>query len=83
MDPLLTDLEESAASLGQGRALVHVADEFENVLALKVAVAGDAVGGDEFLCVLTQYFPDLVQRPDEELAFFPLAVGVLRGVTPP
>jgi hypothetical protein len=46
-------------------------------------VAGHAVGSDEFLCVLTQYFSDLAGRPDKELALFALAVGVLRAVNPP
>jgi hypothetical protein len=46
-------------------------------------VLGDAVGGDEFLCVLAQYFPDLVGRPDKELAFLALAVGVLGRIESP
>jgi hypothetical protein len=55
MHPLLTSFEELAASLQQGRALGRIADEFEDVLALKamrwacrsVAMTGDAVSHHE------------------------------------
>jgi hypothetical protein len=43
-------------------------------------VLGDAVGGDEFLCVLTQYFPDLVRCPDKEFALLAFTVRILRAV---
>jgi hypothetical protein len=78
--PLLPGLKQPVAGLGQGRALVQVADEFEDVLALKVAARGDAIGGHEGIRFLAQDRADLVRRPDKELAFHAFAVGVLRAV---
>ena len=51
-------------------------------LARKVAVLGDAVGGHESICFVPKYLADLVRRPDEELALFAFAVGILRAVEP-
>jgi hypothetical protein len=53
--PLLAGFKQLAAGLGQGRALVQVADELEDVLApqtsggwrLEIAGRGDTVGSHE------------------------------------
>jgi len=76
MHPLLASFEQLATSFRQGRALVQVADEFEDVLALKVAAWGDAIGGHEGIRLLAQDRADLVRRPDKELALFTLAAIV-------
>ena len=80
MHPLLASFEQLATSFRQGRALVQVADEFEDVLALKVAAWGDAVGGHEGIRFTAQNFSDLVWRPHEELALHAFTVGILRAV---
>jgi len=67
---LLAGLEEPAAGLGQGRVLLHVVHEFEDFLALEVAVLGNAVGSHEIVCVVSQDFSYLVRCPDKELALF-------------
>lgn len=43
-------------------------------------MAGDAVGGHECICFITQHIADLSRHPNKELALFSLAVGVLGGV---
>ena len=66
-----------AAGLCQGRALVKITDEFEDVLALEVAMPGDAVCSHEIICVVSEDSLDLSRRPDEELSPLAFAVGVL------
>ena len=43
-------------------------------------MSGDAVGGHEGIRFVSKHFPDLVRRPDKELALLALAVGVLRRI---
>jgi hypothetical protein len=82
VNALLTGFKELAAGLRQGRALVQVAHEFQDVFALKVALAGDAVGGHEGICFVAEYGSDLDGCPDKELAFHAFAVGVLGAIRP-
>jgi hypothetical protein len=62
--------------------LVYVTGEFEDVLTLKVAVAGDTVSSREGICLVAQDFLDLAGCPDEELALFAFTVGILCRVEP-
>jgi hypothetical protein len=90
MNALLPGFEQLAAGIGQGRALAHLTDEFEDVLVaqtaggwrLKVAVVGDAVGIHESLGLVTEDIADLIRLPGKELALFAFAVGVLGGIEP-
>ena len=54
MDPSLAGIEELAAGISQGRALVRVAYELEDTSALKVAARADAVGDHERVSFLAQ-----------------------------
>jgi hypothetical protein len=74
---ILTGFEQLAASLSQGRALRHVADEFEDVLALEVAAWSHTVGVHEGICIVSQDLPYLVRCSDKELALNAVAVGIL------
>jgi hypothetical protein len=80
VDALLAGFEQCAAGLGQSSSLVHVAHKLEDVLALEIATWGDAISSHESVCVVAQYLSDYIRRPDKELAFLPLAIGVLGGV---
>ena len=64
MHPLLTDLEQFVPGFRQGRPLVKITDEFENVLALEVAVLGDTIGGHESIRFVAQNRANLILRPD-------------------
>ena len=80
---LLARFKEPAASLRQGRALLQVAHKFEDVLALPITARFDAASRHEGLGLVAQDFLDLAGCPDEELALFAFAVGVLRAVKSP
>jgi hypothetical protein len=82
MHPLLTCFEQLAAGPREGRTLLQVADEFEVILALEVAVAGHAVGSHQGIRFLAQNPADLVWYPDKEPALFTLAAGILGGIEP-
>ena len=52
----------------------------ENVLVLPIPSWRYVVGGAKCFCSLAEKTPDLLLRPDVELAFFSLAVGILSAV---
>ena len=62
---------ELATRLTQGGAPLHLADEFEDVLALEVAVAGHSVGGLEFTRVVAWSLPYRGGCLCRELALYP------------
>ena len=80
MHSLLTRFEQLAPCLHQLLTLARVPHVLQDVLPFKVASFGDTVRSHEVVRFCAQHVMDFGWRPDEELAFFSLAVGVLRGV---
>jgi hypothetical protein len=78
----LASFEQLAPGLCQGRSLVHVPDEFEDVLALEamgcacrsVAAWGDTIWSHRTLCVVAQNRADLVPCPEIEPALLLSAI---------
>ena len=53
----------------------------QDVLFLKITLFRDIIKITEYSpLLLTQYFYNLIRRPDVELAFYPFTVGVLSGI---
>ena len=74
-------VEAAGAGEGNGTAGENVAsDELGVVRIVKVALAGDAEDLVEGLGIVAEQVGDLLDRPEEELAFDAFAVGVLGAV---